>query len=131
MAEHPHAQLVRKGYEAFSRGDMDTLRTLLTGDATHHFPGEHPLAGDHKGQDACVQMYQRLFEESGGTLNVELRQLFVDGRGHVMAVHHSTAERQGKHLDLDGGIVFRIVGDKASDLDECVDDIDKLNDFWS
>ncbi|WP_279576762.1 hypothetical protein [Streptomyces sp. GC420] len=23
MAEHPHAELVRKGYEAFSRGSME------------------------------------------------------------------------------------------------------------
>ncbi|MGN9759002.1 nuclear transport factor 2 family protein [Streptomyces sp. SD31] len=131
MAEHPHAQLVRKGYESFSRGDMDTLRTLLTGDATHHFPGDHSLSGDYKGQDACIEMYQRLFEETGGTFAVELRHLFADGRGHVMSVHHATGERQGKRLHMDGGIVFRIVGDKVSDLDECVGDIDKLNDFWS
>ncbi|MFJ8533494.1 nuclear transport factor 2 family protein [Streptomyces sp. NPDC093591] len=131
MAEHQHAQLVRKGYEAFSRGDMDTLRTLLTGDATHHFPGDHSMAGDYKGQDACIDMYQRLFEETAGTFKVELRHLFADGRGHVMSVHHATAERQGKRLDMDGGIVFRIVGEKVSDLDECVADMDKLNDFWS
>ncbi|MYS31752.1 nuclear transport factor 2 family protein, partial [Streptomyces sp. SID7804] len=36
-----------------------------------------------------------------------------------------------KHLDEDGGIVFRIVGDKMTDLDECVADIDAMNDFWS
>ena len=131
MAEHPHAALIRKGYEAFSRGDMDTLRTLLTGDATHHFPGDHSLSGDYKGQDACIDMYQRLFEETGGTFKAELRHLFADGRGHVMSVHHLTGERQGKRLDMDGGIVFRIVGEKASDLDECVSDIDNLNDFWS
>jgi ketosteroid isomerase-like protein len=131
MAEHPHATLVRKGYEAFTRGDLDTLRGLLAGDCTHHFPGSHPLAGDLKGQDAVLGLYQRIFEETGGTLNIELRHLFVDGRGHVMSVHHATAERKGKRMELDGGIVFRIVGDKATDLDECVDDIDGFDDFWS
>lgn len=131
MAEHPHAQLVRKGYEAFQRGDMDTLRGLLTADCTQHVPGSHPLSGDYKGQDAIIEMYGRLFEETGGSMNVELVNLLVDGRGHVVAMHRFSAERKGKRLEETGCIIFRIVGDKASDLDECVEDIDKANDFWS
>ncbi|WP_123969478.1 nuclear transport factor 2 family protein [Streptomyces sp. TLI_185] len=131
MAEHPHAQLVRKGYEAFSRGDMDTLRSLTASDATHHVPGNHPLSGDFKGVDTILDYYRRMFEETNGSMQVELRNVFVDGRGHAISVHHFTAERGGKRLEEDGGIVFRIVGDKATDLDECVEDIDKSNEFWS
>lgn len=128
--EHPHATLVRKGYEAFARGDMDTLRSLMTGDATHHTPGNHPMAGDFKGLDAVIDYYRRLGEETGGTLRVNLQQLLVDGRGHVMSVHHVTAERRGKRYDQRGGIVFRIVGDKISDLDEFIADIEAGNEFW-
>ena len=131
MAEHEHAALVRKGYEAFTRGDMDTLRGLLSADCTHHVPGSHLLSGDFKGQDAVIDMYGRLFEETGGSLRVELRNILVDGRGHAVAVHRITADRKGKHWDDTGAIVFRIVGDKATDLDECVEDIDKADDFWS
>ncbi|MGW2719135.1 nuclear transport factor 2 family protein [Streptomyces sp. NPDC001492] len=131
MAEHPHAQLVRKGYEAFTRGDMDTLRSLMSGDATHHVPGSHPLSGDFKGTDAVIDMYRRLFEETNGTLKVELRNILVDGRGHAVSMHHFTAQRGDKRIDETGGIVFRIVGDKITDLDECVEDIDKGNEFWS
>jgi ketosteroid isomerase-like protein len=131
MAEHPNAQLVRKGYDAFVRGDMETLRAMLAADATHHVPGTGVLSGDYKGQDAILDMYRRLGEETGGTFAVELRQVLVDGRGHAVTLHHLTADRQGKHLDEDGGIVFRIVGDKMTDLDECVADIEAMNDFWS
>ncbi|GAA4051545.1 nuclear transport factor 2 family protein [Streptomyces shaanxiensis] len=131
MAEHPHAQLVRKGYEAFSRGDMDTLRTLLSGDCTHHVPGSHPLSGDYKGQDACIDMYGRLFTETNGTFRVEMSNVLVDGRGHAVSVHRFTAERQGKRISENGALVFRIVGDKVTDIDECVEDIEKGNEFWS
>lgn len=131
MAEHPHAALVRKGYEAFTRGDFDTLRGLLSGDCTHHVPGSHPLSGDFKGQDSILDMYRRLGEETNNTLQVELRNILVDGRGHAVAVHRFTAERQGKKLDENAALVFRIVGDKATDIDECTEDIDKVNDFWS
>ncbi|MFG2780755.1 nuclear transport factor 2 family protein [Streptomyces prunicolor] len=131
MADHPHALLVRKGYDAFIRGDMDTLRGLMSSDATHHVPGTHPLSGDFKGQDAMIDMYGRLFAETNGTLHVELRNVLVDGRGHAVSLHRFTADREGKHIDETGGIVFRILGDKITDLDECVEDIDRANEFWS
>jgi ketosteroid isomerase-like protein len=131
MADHPHALLVRKGYDAFVRGDMDTLRALMSSDATHHVPGTHPLSGDFKGQDAIIDMYGRLFTQTNGTLHVELRNILVDGRGHAVSLHRFTADREGKHIDETGGIVFRILGDKITDLDECVEDIDRANAFWS
>jgi len=131
MAEHPHAALVRKGYEAFTRGDMDALRGLMTADCTHHVPGSHPLSGDFKGLDATIDMYGRLFEETGGTMEVKLNSILVDGRGHAVSVHRFSARRGGKSIDANGCIVFRIVGDKISDLDECVEDIDMANEFWT
>ncbi|MFE3199903.1 nuclear transport factor 2 family protein [Embleya sp. NPDC059237] len=131
MAEHAHAALVRRGYEAFSAGDTDTLRALLTSDCTHHVPGNHPLSGDFKGIDAVLGYYASLATASDGTFRVELQHLFVDGRGHVMAVHRATARRADKALDQAGGIVFRIVGDKVSDLDECVADLEAADAFWA
>ncbi|WP_371660111.1 nuclear transport factor 2 family protein [Streptomyces sp. NBC_00280] len=130
MTEHPHAALVRKGYDAFSRGDMDTMRTLLAGDATHHVPGSHPLSGDFKGQDAIIDLYRRLGEETDGTLRVAVLNVLVDGRGHAVSVHRFTADRQGRRIDETGGLVFRIVGEKITDLDECVEDIERSNEFW-
>ncbi len=131
MAEHPHAQLVRKGFEAFTRGDMDALRGLMTSDCTHHVPGSHPLSGDYKGQDACIDMYRRMFDETGGNMQVELRGVAVDGRGHAVGMARFRAQRQGKSIDDEGALVFRIVGDRISDIDECVEDIDRNNEFWS
>lgn len=81
MAEHPHAALVRKGYEAFNRGDMETLAEILAGDATHHVPGNSPLSGDYKGRDEMLAYYRRLAEESDGTMTATLMNVLVDGRG--------------------------------------------------
>ncbi|GAA3774636.1 nuclear transport factor 2 family protein [Streptomyces phyllanthi] len=131
MAEHPHATLVRKGYDAFSRGDMDTLREILSGDCAHHVPGDHPLSGDFKGQDSVLDLYRRLNEETSGTLRVELRNVLVDNRGHAVALHRFTAERGDKRIDETGCLVFRIVGEKVTDIDECTEDLDTVNAFWS
>lgn len=130
MAEHAHAALVRKGYEAFARGDMETLSGLMTNDCTHHVPGAHSLSGDYKGLDAVLEYYGQLAEQTDGTMRVELQHLFTDGRGHVMSVHRTTAQRRGRSMDAMGGIVFRVVGDKITDLDECVEDQDADDAFW-
>ena len=131
MGEHPHVTLVRKGYEAFSRADMKTLSEMIAMDATHHVPGSNSLSGDYKGIDAILGYYQQLGTETQGSFRVELQHLFADGRGHVMSVHHGTAQRGGKSLDAMGGIMFQVVGDKITDLDECVEDLDVANDFWA
>jgi ketosteroid isomerase-like protein len=130
MAEHPHVALVRKGYAAFSRGDMETLSGLMTKDCTHHVPGNTSMSGDYKGIEAVMGYYRQLGTESAGTMRVEVEHLFSDNRGHVMSVHHVTADRGGKHLDAMGGIMFRIVGEKITDLDECVESIDVNDEFW-
>ncbi|MEU5535876.1 nuclear transport factor 2 family protein [Streptomyces sp. NPDC020362] len=131
MAEHPHVMLVRKSYDALFHADLDALRELMTADVTHHVPGSHPVSGDFKGQDAVIGMYRRLFQESSGSLRADLRSVFVDGRGHAVALHHVTAEREGRRYHEDGCLVFRIVGDKITDIDACVPDIDLDNAFWS
>ncbi|WP_431959572.1 nuclear transport factor 2 family protein [Actinacidiphila sp. bgisy160] len=131
MAGHPHTMLVHKVYAAFTRGDMDTLAGLLAGDAAHHTPGDHPLAGHYKGRDEIIGYYRRLAEETDGSMRVQLRQVLIDGRGHAMSLHHFTAQRGGAYLDQPGGIVFRIVGDRITDLDECVGDLEAINRFWS
>ena len=42
---HPNEDLVRKGYDAFTSGDMDTLTTLMTDDISHTAPGNNPTSG--------------------------------------------------------------------------------------
>ena len=43
---HPNEDLVREGFAAFGRGDMDTLRKQLwTDDIRWHVPGRSPFAG--------------------------------------------------------------------------------------
>jgi len=131
MTEHPTCAVVRRGYEAFSRGDMATLSKILAGDATQHVPGTHPLAGDYKGRDAILRYYGRLAAETGGTYEIELLYLFADGRGHVVSLHRARAARGVRRLDGVGGIVFTVLEDRVIDLVECEQDQDVTDMFWA
>ncbi|MEU4732611.1 nuclear transport factor 2 family protein [Streptomyces sp. NPDC023588] len=131
MSQHPDAVLVRRGYEAFAKGDLETLSTLFTADVIHHVPGNNPLSGHHKGREAVLDLYRRLAEETNGTFQTELHALLADGRGHVMAFHTARGDRGDRGIEVQQGLFFTIVGGKITDIDACTQDIDEEDTFWS
>ncbi|NUK06650.1 nuclear transport factor 2 family protein [Streptomyces lunaelactis] len=131
MAEHPDSALIRRGYAAFGTGDMETLGSLMTADVVHHVPGSNPLSGHHKGRDAVLGLYQRLGTETNGTMQVELEAVMADGRGHVMSFHTVRADRGDRGIEIREGLFFTIVGGKITDVDQCTEDIDEEDTFWS
>ncbi|MFE3584860.1 nuclear transport factor 2 family protein [Streptomyces vinaceus] len=130
MSEHPDAALIRRGYEAFGKGDMEMMGTLMTADVIHHVPGSNPLSGHHKGREAVLDLYRRIGEETDGTFQVDLHAVLVDGRGHVMTFHTARGDRGDHGIEIQGGLFFTIVGGKITDIDECTQDIDEEDRFW-
>ncbi|MFD9571395.1 nuclear transport factor 2 family protein [Streptomyces sp. NPDC059982] len=131
MSEHPDCALIRRGYEAFGQGDMETMSTLMTADVIHHVPGNSPLSGHHKGRDAVLGLYRRMGEETGGTFRVRLDQVLADGRGHAMSFHTATGDRGDRGIEIHEGLFFTIIGGKITDIDQCTQDIDESDAFWS
>jgi uncharacterized protein len=131
MAEHPHVALVRRGYEALARGDMDAMSEIASNEVEFHIPGDHPLAGDYKGSDAYRRYYRRLMEATSGGYRVELEHVFMDGRGHVIAVHRGTAERDGRMRHQLLAVLYTITNDKVTAINVFDEDIDASNQFWS
>ena len=52
MTDHPHIELFRRTYAAFTTGDMDALAEVFAEDVVWHTPGRNPLSGDYEGRDA-------------------------------------------------------------------------------
>jgi ketosteroid isomerase-like protein len=122
---------VRRGYEAFGQGDMDTLRSLMTPDVVQSVPGQSSLSGDHKGVDNVLGYYARLFELTGGTLKADLQSVTDDGADKVLAVHRLNAQRGGKSYDETEKLHFTLSGAKISRLDEEHPDLAKFDAFFS
>jgi ketosteroid isomerase-like protein len=131
MAEHPDCVLVRRGYTAFVAGDMETLSELFTADAVYHYPGDNILSGHHKGREAILDLFRRMGEETAGTMQVQVEAVLADGRGHVMSFHTARADRGDRGIEMRAGLFFTIVGGKVTDIDECLEDLDEANAFWS
>ena len=128
---HPNEDLVRKGYAAFSSGDMETLSSLYAPDAIHVATGNSQLAGEYKGVDAILAYYGRLFELSDGTFAVELENVEVDGDDTVRATHRDKGQRGDKTLDQPEVLTFTIADGKITRLVEDHSDQATYDAFWS
>jgi uncharacterized protein len=95
---HPNEDLVRRAFDAFAKGDVDTLRELFEQDAVWHAPGRNPLAGDHRGVDAILGYFARTMEVTGGTFRAELHDVVANDE-HAVALYVARGEREGRTLE--------------------------------
>lgn len=122
---------VRRGYDAFSKGDMETLRSIMTPDVIHSVPGRSRVSGEHKGVDNVLGYYGTLFELTGGTLKADLQSVKAEGDDKVVTVHHLTAQREGKSYDQQETLNFTFAGGKIARLDEAHQDQAAFDAFFS
>ena len=131
MGAAENVATVRRGYEAFNTGDMKTLKELFDERASWHTPGRGSLAGDHKGREATFAYFGQLGQGTAGTFQAKLDHLYSDESGRVVGVHHTIADREGKHLDVECCLVFELKNGRITNGREHFDDLYAWDDFWS
>lgn len=126
-----NAELVRRGYAAFNTADIDTLSELIREDASWYTPGHSPIAGDYQGRDAVFAQFGRQGGDTNGTFRAELREVTADENGRVVGIHHNSGQRNGKQLDVDCCIVFKLEDGKVVSGREHFFDLYNWDEFWS
>lgn len=128
---HPNEDLVREGFAAFERGDMDALRKQYwTDDVRWHVPGRGPLAGDYEGPEQVIQYFARVFELTGGSLSLELHDVLANDE-HAVALFTVRAERAGKQLTDNLVQTFHIRDGKVSEAWNHSTDLYAADEFLS
>lgn len=131
MTVEENFDLVRRGYAAFNAGDADTLIEVFAPDIVHAIPGSSAIAGTHKGTQDVLALYGRLAELSAGSVRVELEDVLSDGGNRVIAIHRTTAERNGQTMSEREALLFTIVDGKVTEIQDFFTDIDSFDSFWS
>jgi uncharacterized protein len=93
--DHPHAKVLRDGFAAFGRGDLDAIRATLTDDAVWTNAGSSALAGSYRGWDAISGMFGALFQRTGGTISMQVVSVLADDV-HACAIYDSTSTIAGQ-----------------------------------
>lgn len=129
MGAQENADLVRRGYEAFSAGDMATLGDLFAADAVWHVAGNNVLAGAKEGRDAILAYFGELGARSEGTLKVTVDDI-IGGATTTVALQRTHAESSGKVLDSGGALTFQVRDGKITEGREFFEDTTKGDAFW-
>ncbi|HUY45925.1 MAG TPA: nuclear transport factor 2 family protein [Streptosporangiaceae bacterium] len=130
MGEHPNIALMRKVYDAFGVGDVDTAGSYWTQDAVHHYPGNNPLSGEHQGLAAATAFANKMFELTGGNLSMQVQEIGAS-ENHAFALLATRYERKGKVLEMPFVNVARIEGGKIAEFWTYPNDVYATDEFWN
>jgi ketosteroid isomerase-like protein len=93
------ADRLRRGFAAFSAGDLAALDGLFADDVVWTIPGETRVSGTYRGRDEILAMLRSLHELTGGSYRVEPLWLVADDE-HAAVAYRATGEREGRSIDL-------------------------------
>ena len=119
---------IRKGYEAFNTGDVDTLIDLFAEDIVWHFPGHSKLAGEHVGRDATLAFFGGYGAAAEGTLQARLIDVMA-GADHVAGWANDTARARGRTLDVRAAVIFAMRDGKVTEAWHHFDDPGAVDAF--
>ena len=131
MTADENVAIMRRGYAAFNSGDMNTLIELFDEGAVWHLPGRSRFAGDYESREATLAYFGQLGQETAGTFQAELQGLLADDEDRVIGIQRSTAQRDGKRLDVGNCIVFELKDGRITDGREHFHDLYAWDEFWA
>lgn len=111
---HPNEKLLRDSDEAQMRGDVEALANAFTDDVVVHIPGKSSLAGDYKGKDQFLELFQR-FLERAPEYSFEPHAYFADDE-HGMSLQRSHYKRGDQMLDSNDTFVCHFRDGKVSEF---------------
>ena len=114
---HPNEDLVRRAFDAFATGDVDTLRELTDQDAVWHTPGRNLVSGYYRGQDEILGFFARVAELTGGTFRA--------------AIYVTRGEREGRTLENRTVLVSHVRNGKFTESWLMSDDQYAADEFFS
>jgi ketosteroid isomerase-like protein len=103
--EHPNVAIVQRYYQAYGRGDLETVREIFAPDITWTIPGHHPLAGTKRGVNEVLAFFDQLAKAQ---FRAEL--LFLGGNdNYVVDVHRGWSNlEQDENIDELWALLFGI-----------------------
>ena len=129
--DHPLVGIVEKMYEAFNRGDMDTIkRDVFAENIEWRLPGHHPLAGTKRGADEVIAFFAQLVKSG---IKVDLIQIDAFGENTVVEVHRGYGQVGDAKLDANNCTHYHIRDGKVIEGRGAImgDGTTQYDQFWS
>lgn len=130
MGAQENGELVRSGYEAFSKGDMETIANIFAPDIRWNISGRNLISGTYNGQEETFAFFGKLMEQTDGTFTVGVHDVLASD-DHVVVLAKESASRNGKSLDSDDVHVWHLANGKAVEFWGISKDQHEVDEFWA
>ena len=97
MSEQDNKELIKRGYAAFSAGDLETVMSLFDDDVEWVQPGQSAVSGNFHGKAELMEHLGRLAEKS---LTVKLIRLIAEGDAVVAITEVTAGGETGEDADV-------------------------------
>jgi uncharacterized protein len=95
--QEDNIELVKKGYEAFAAGDVETVMSLFDDDIEWVQPGDSAISGTYRGKAELGDYLGKLAEKS---TTVKVHRLLADGDMVVALTEVSVGNETGYDADV-------------------------------
>ena len=125
-----NADLIRRAYDAFSRGDMEGVFALFAKNILWHVPGRGPLSGDYCGHVEVQGFFQHFMELSSGTFRLQVDHILAEG-DLVVVLCTDKAQRGNLSKTSQQVHVWTVRDGYAATFREYQGDQQSEDEFWS
>ena len=95
--QEQNIELIKKGYEAFAAGDVETLMSLLDDNVEWVQPGESAISGTYHGKGEFAELLRRMGEKS---LTAKLNRLLADGDTVIGLTEVTAGDERSQDADV-------------------------------
>jgi hypothetical protein len=112
-SDHPNVAIIRRFYECYARGDLETLRNeLVAPDVVWRIPGRHPLAGPKHGVDEVAAFFAQLAKS-----HFQAEVVFLGGNDeYVVDCHRGWGENKGMKIDMLWCLLYKVRNGKIVEV---------------
>jgi uncharacterized protein len=130
MSANSNVELIRDAYEAFIKGDLETVDRAFADNVVFRVLGRNPLAGVRHTKQEVFGFFGELSERTGGTFQLEVHNV-LGGDDQVVVLVTERGERNGKRLESPSAHVWRVEDGRAVEFVALYEDPYAGDDFWS
>lgn len=122
MGTQENVQVVKDGYAAFGRGDIQGLLALMAEDVEWQIPGAGlPLAGTYRGRNGVANFFQKLAADVD-ILDFQPREFVSDGdRVLVIGWERTRVKATNRTAEVDWIMSFTVRNGKVATFREYTD----------
>jgi ketosteroid isomerase-like protein len=129
-AAQANVVLIKSAYDAFSRGDTQSVFAVFAEDILWHVPGRGPLSRDYRGHAEVAGFFEHFMNLSEGTFQLKIDEILAN-RDRVVVLCTESASRAGRSWSSRQVHVWTVKDGRATAFWEYEGDQQGEDEFWS